>query len=434
MRAKTIQQFIVILCLFVLSNFHMQGSKLDTIKQTFDPIIFQKIKVLCDRDSGKLWGINLNAPILCIDSHRNIFSNEKDPQGNLNWKDGVYQGKYPLSKNIANSTTEVFGKKWVMAMLPLPDDSLERNILFIHEIFHYWQDSLKLEPDYSYNNKHIDRKDARILLKLEWEALRQACLSENLPDRLEHLKNGLSFRAYRHHLFPDYKQDEIAFEIQEGLAQYTGMKICSGEDCTYKFLLDRHFTAYMQKDELIRAFAYFSGELYGYLLDKSGIGWRNVIKKDTDMGNLLQNSYHIQLPPNLPDYCQKAKRSYAFRQIENFESERDSLKRIEQQRYQELFTHHVLKLPIQKINIKFNPNSLQSVEGLGTIYKEVRIVDEWGILETVNGGCLMISDDWKTILLPFADQIEQPQKSSMQTHFWKLELKPDSPITPVIYP
>lgn len=60
--------------------------------------VFQNIKTICDNDNGKLWGINLYAPILCINKSRNIWSNQKDPQGLLNEHDGYFTGTYPETK------------------------------------------------------------------------------------------------------------------------------------------------------------------------------------------------------------------------------------------------------------------------------------------------------------------------------------------------
>ena len=45
--------------------------------------MFNQIKAICDKDNGKLWGINLYAPILCIDKHRNVWGNQQDLQCQL---------------------------------------------------------------------------------------------------------------------------------------------------------------------------------------------------------------------------------------------------------------------------------------------------------------------------------------------------------------
>ena len=89
-----------------------------------------------------------------------------------------------------------FGQKWVTMMLPIPTDTTDRNILFCHEMFHYWQDSLGHVPT-PYNNVHMDTKEARILLKLEWNALLSACKATNPSLREIAIRDGLTFRRQR---------------------------------------------------------------------------------------------------------------------------------------------------------------------------------------------------------------------------------------------
>ena len=43
--------------------------------------IFNNIKAICDRDNGNMWGVNLYAPVLCIDASRDVWSNQEDQQG-----------------------------------------------------------------------------------------------------------------------------------------------------------------------------------------------------------------------------------------------------------------------------------------------------------------------------------------------------------------
>ncbi len=78
-------------------------------------------------------------PLLCIDSERNIWSNQADKENNLYFDNGIYKGKFPGTHNIANSITQVFGQKWVTIMLPFPEEKIERIALTCHEMFHYWQ-------------------------------------------------------------------------------------------------------------------------------------------------------------------------------------------------------------------------------------------------------------------------------------------------------
>jgi hypothetical protein len=50
-----------------------------------------------------------------------------------------------------------------------------------------------------------------------------------------------------------------------------------------------------------------------------------------------------------------------------------------------------LVFPIIKINMQMNPGTLVPLESVGTVYPDIRRVDEWGIL-TVTKGALIKSD------------------------------------------
>lgn len=244
--------------------------------------VFHNVHSLCNIDNGKLWGINLHAPILCIDTNRTVWSNMKDKNGELLFNGNCYVGKYPNDKNIANSIMEVFGQKWVTIALPFPSDSIERNTLFCHEMFHYWQDSLG-HTTRIYNNVHIDSKDARTLLKLEWQAFYAACKATDYLIRKNAILDGLVFRKIRQGKYVEYYPDETAFEIHEGLAQYTGRKMAVLTDSIYLRFLEQDMDAYMGKEDLVRNYAYLSGVMLGYLLDKSGNDWRRQINGNSDL-------------------------------------------------------------------------------------------------------------------------------------------------------
>ena len=162
--------------------------------------------------------------------------------------------------------------------------------------------------------------------------------------------------------------------------------------------------------------------MFGYLLDKSGIVWRPKINGNSDLGLLLQNAYNINLPSNLNIHLQESKDRYGYNEIISFENRRDSIKSIEKRQLIELFTFNIKKLPLQKMQIKFDPNSVVPLEGIGTIYKSARIVDNWGVLETKRDGAILVSNDWKIVIIPYADRIVV-KGNVEETDKWKLTQK-----------
>ena len=167
--------------------------------------------------------------------------------------------------------------------------------------------------------------------------------------------------------------------------------------------------------------------MFGYLLDKSGIVWRPKINGNSDLGLLLQNVYNINLPSNFNFHFQESKDKYDYNEIISFENRRDSIKSLEKRQLIELFTDNIKKLPLQKMQIKFDPNSVVPLEGVGTIYKSARIVDNWGVLETKRDGAILVSDDWKTVIIPYADRIVV-NGNVEETDKWKLTKKEECKI------
>ena len=162
--------------------------------------------------------------------------------------------------------------------------------------------------------------------------------------------------------------------------------------------------------------------MFGYLLDKSGNEWRPDINGISDLGLLLQNAYNINLPSNLNSHFQESKDKYDYNEIISFENRRDSIKSIEKLQLIELFKSNIKNLPLQKMQIKFDSNSVVPLEGIGSIYKSVRIVDNWGVLETKKDGTILVSDDWKTVIIPYADRIVV-KGNVEKTDMWKLTKK-----------
>jgi hypothetical protein len=77
----------------------------------------------------------------------------------------------------------------------------------------------------------------------------------------------------------------------------------------------------------------------------------------------------------------------------------------------------VLVIPLQQMRMEFNPGNLVPLEGLGTVYPTIRVVDVWGIL-TVSKGALIDSTFSKI-------QVSAPNEPSAQPLHgdgWTLEL------------
>src|SRR5207302_4350398 len=125
--------------------------------------------------------------------------------------------------------------------------------------------------------RHLDTLEGRYWLQLEWRALRAALLREG-DDRRTAIEDALRFRGYRRSLFKEAATEERALEMHEGLAEYTGVKLCGLTDAEQVLyaagLLERRPSEY---STFVRSFAYVSGPAYGLLLDSASKNWRKEI-------------------------------------------------------------------------------------------------------------------------------------------------------------
>ncbi|MBX3229291.1 MAG: hypothetical protein KIT84_18280 [Labilithrix sp.] len=248
---------------------------------------------LAAADGGKLWGRSLAGPFLFVDpGTRQVVANERDAQGKLAARDGVFVGRLGDDDMIANTSVEWSGTRWTMVMWDddFAEDAARRRRLMLHEAFHRVQPALGLvaagEP-----NEHLDTRDGRYWLQLEWNALETAIASP--PVAAAAIADALAFRAARRRAFPEAAARENALEIHEGLAEYTGARASgtSEADAVAAVRARRQATS-----GFVRSFAYVSGPLYGYLLDRTGDDWRRGLGKDSDLGALLARRARVDVP------------------------------------------------------------------------------------------------------------------------------------------
>jgi len=137
---------------------------------------FAEFDQLGHTDGGNLWGRSLNGPVLFVDPvTRTLVANMPDLEGLLRPTGGLWTGILPTDMNVANTATEMGGRRWSMVIWPVSDSRYSRRRLLLHESFHRIQNELGIgSPDRA--NAHLGTVDGRIWTKLEWRALTEALL------------------------------------------------------------------------------------------------------------------------------------------------------------------------------------------------------------------------------------------------------------------
>ena len=206
-------------------------------------------------------------------------------------------------------------------------------------------------------------------------------------------------------------------EMHEGLAEYTGVRL-SGSPNLNQYVVDKDLKEAAQKQTFVRSFAYASGPAYGILLDETKTNWRKNLKKEDDLGSLLQKRLSIKLPQNIEQAAELRAKNYDSDKLRAFETERENNRQKLLAEYRaKLVDGAVLELPILKMSMQMNPGTLVPLEPIGIVYPDIRIVDVWGILTVTKGA--LIKSDFSKIYVSAPSSLSAP---SRQGDGWTLEL------------
>jgi hypothetical protein len=387
---------------------------------------FAEAKALCSADAGKLWGVSLCGPIMFVDApSRSIVANEPDGKGVLARKDGMFAGVMPTDQNIANTAVEWSGKKWTQILWPLPDDARLRATLIMHELFHRIQDRLGLPKQRDGDNAHLDELNGRYYMQLEWRALARALEARSDAERREAARDALAFRAERYRIYPSAVPQEHGLEQNEGLAEYTGVRLGNPMAEQRKAMALRDLAKHESDPTIVRSFAYATGPAYGLLLDRYAAGWRARMKTGDGFGVMLGRALNAKLGKNDERLAARAAK-YDGATLHASEVERDTRRQQQLAANRRKFVNGpVLTLRFRHMNVQFNPQNLQPLGNAGTVYPTIRVTDDWGVVEGTNGA--LMKPDWSALVVP------APASTSgnrIAGDGWTLELKPGWTIVP----
>jgi hypothetical protein len=152
-------------------------------------------------------------------------------------------------------------------------------------------------------------------------------------------------------------------------------------------------------------------------------GWRQQLRSGPSLSDLLQRAARISLPSNINDTAAERAPAYDGATLRSAEVER------EKKRQQTLAVNRarfvdgpILVIPLHHVNIQFNPQTLQPLEKLGTVYPTMRISAGWGVLEVSNGA--LLKSDWSEV------SVVAPTGATLKGDGWTLELKPNWILVP----
>ncbi len=343
--------------------------------------------------SARLWGKPLCGPVVIVDRDtRRAVANTRPADPTFRRIGNVWVGTLPRDLGLANTSVEWGGRRWAEVLLPLPQDPDERRVLLVHEAFHRIQPELGF-PASEADNGHLDSKDGRIYARLELAALKAALVAVRAGrEWRQSAQDALAYRQARIAIFPDAARTEGNLLANEGLAEYTGIRVAAPLRRTH-LAISRLDTA-TGRGSLIRSFGYVVGPAYGLLLDRVGKPWRRAALDGKALPAILSASLGMS-GSTAPDLV-----SYDAPAIIAQENERaETIRRRTEALTTSLVTGPVVTFRFERMKIEFDPDSLFALGEEGTVYtRSTTIRDSWGELRA--SGNVLISPSWKFARVP----------------------------------
>lgn len=365
---------------------------------------FDEARALCEREGGRLWGRSLCGPMVFADAATGtIATNRSRPAA-----------PRPALLGFANAAVEWGDARWATYVWPLPPDAPRaRGKLMLHELFHRIQPELGFwfpEP----RNDHLDTAEGRYWLQLEWRALAEALAASAATEREVAIRDALSFRRARHARFPEAAENERVLELQEGLAEYTGVVTSSESRAEAITVAAEQLGSPEWLSSLVRAFGYGSGSAYGLLLDAFSPGWTRRLDPSDDLASLLMQASGLR--PT--DEVETAAARYGGETLRLAEAEREARKEAHVAALRRRFVEGpVLALPGTG-TYSFMSRGITPIGEHGTVYPQVRSTADWGRLEAAFA---LISTDRQTLTLPAPTDV---RGDTIRGEDWTLHAEP----------
>ncbi len=382
----------IILVIFLFSDFITLGQQIPIDSASY---YFRAYKSACELDNGKLWGINLYTnQIIFNEEKRYVICNFKDSLGLLKPHQGLFSGYLPDTIKPEQLGFSTWVHKWPRSSI----NQAENVGIFIHESFHFYQDSLKIKPK-GYNNKHMSETNARISIKMECYFLMKAILDSNR--NTAYINEAIKCRLWRQKQYPQKISDEQSLELHEGLAQYTGNYIaCKYFDVKIQKLAIRHYYSLIEGNDSIitssfeRSFGYVSGQFYAVLLDRFYPEWRNNISENSDLGAMLKSGLNIKIDTSNFDMFINYKDNLKFQEVLNIENDRK--KRFEKYKLsilKEFDKSLTFTIPRDStFHFQFNPRTMLTFEDGSFYFPYFNASGNWGEVKVRNGGGIFYKD------------------------------------------
>ncbi len=234
-------------------------------------------------------------------------------------------------------------------------------------------------------------------------------------------------RVYRHSLFPDSKEQEIAVELNEGLAESTGIEAALN---TRKARIKATINEIKKIDSLsnyVRTFAYATGPAYAVFLNIADPGWRRHVTPAFKFATAISKVDSIPMPSPNKTEAMAAIDRHGGKKIIAQENKRAKKIAAQNKRYnKEFIKGSIISFPIIHSKRSFNVRHITHFKGHGNVYGILTDHDVWGVLKVQDGDALLLPNKSK-IVLPIDHKMSGRNLSG---DGWKATLNKDYKLAP----
>jgi hypothetical protein len=192
-------------------------------------------------------------------------------------------------------------------------------------------------------------------------------------------------------------------------------------DKAMKLHLTKSINQFYNNPTFVRSFAYQTIPVYGYLLSKVNNLWQRDISINTNLSDYFIEAFLIQISGNANYENIATVNDYNYENIVEKEKARESERLAKIEGFKKKFLEApTLTLYFENMNISFDPRNISPLEDFGTVYPNLRVTDNWGILTVENGA--LLSANWGSVIVSAPTNISS---DIVKGDGWILELSED---------
>lgn len=336
-------------------------------------------KSILENDNGNLWGYPIwNDSLIVIDYDNTIYSptmlsNSKTDNDTL-----YYKKIEPDVLSFVNTTQPYDENEYATVLINYMND---KSSTIIHELFHLLQFKFRKYEGNPIN--YLDETNARILLRLEYQALKKTLKAidqnEEIDEVKSYLKDAVIFRNERQKQYTEYLGGELDLETLEGLANYTGIVLSSYENKYEKAIAE--INQREKAETYTRPFPYATGPAYGMIFDYLNVPWRHGLDKIYNFADIYETYIH-KSKLEVPEIeFEQAKQRNNFEEIHKQEMKREEI----QKDLVKYYTDLLIDRPVLRVaftndsyNRTFNMNGTLTLNDKGIVYSDIVGTDKSG--------------------------------------------------------